>query len=316
MTGFPAFQAHTVLPAASLNAALQDVDNDALAAGTSAAAAATEAGTAETAATAAETEAAAALAAATAAGGGTVKSVNGVLPDSSGNVTVATSSSPTLTRPAFSLFTDVIGFGGSPTWTDDGTAFVCSGQTVNSSSTPAIAYQGKPVPAYGSSGVRTLTALIEHDLPDAPGLKVGIGLHDPVNGNLYVAAVGSDTSGIGNATPSAFRPSGALSQVVNNFSGGANPSGYRNPIAIVSLNGSARIWLRLVDRSGVGATFSFSRNGVDFVPLAYANYNQWGYLPTSASWGFFVDVAAPADFFPMTGGQGPVTARVESLVES
>lgn len=43
MTGFPAFQAHAILPAADLNAALQDVDSDALAAAAAALKAETDA---------------------------------------------------------------------------------------------------------------------------------------------------------------------------------------------------------------------------------------------------------------------------------
>ncbi len=315
---FVPFQPHTVLPAASLNAALTAVDADALAAGTAAAAAATEAGTAETTATAAEAEAAAALAAAQAAGGGTVKTVNGVGPDSSGNVTVATSSGPTLSRPAFSLFTDNLAYGGAPAWSDDGTAFVCSGPTYNSSSSAAPVYRGKPVPAYGSSGLRTLTALVEHDLPDAPGIKCGIALNDAVNANMYSSTVGSDNSGIGNATASGYRPSGAIGQIVSGPQsyGAQNPAGSRATSGQVSLNGCSRLWLRLVDQSGVGVGFYFSRNGIDFVQNGFARYNIYGYLPASATWGVYVDAAGPGNYFPFGGGQGVISVRVESLVES
>lgn len=315
---FTPFQAHAILPAAGLNAALTAVDADALAAGNAASAAATESATAETTATAAETEAAAALAAATAAGGGTVKSVNGALPDGSGNVTIVVSSGPVLSRPAFSLFTDVIGFGGSPTWSDDGTAFVCEGTSYNSSSSAAPVFMGKPVPAYNAGGTRTLTAIIEHDLPDAPGIKAGIAIHDSVNANLYVCAAGSDNSGIGNATAAGYRPSGAISQVVSGPQQGntANPSGYREPVGMVSLNGTNKIWLRIVDQSGGGANFYFSRNGVDFVAFGSAHYNIYGFLPTSATWGIYVDAAGPGSYFPFGGGNGTISARIESLVES
>ena len=311
MTGFAAFAPHTILPAAGLNAALQDVDNDAIAAGTAAAAAASEAATAAT-------QAASALSAAQAAGGGTVKSVNGMTPDSSGNVVVATSSAPVLTRPAFSSLTDAITFGGAPTWSDDGSAFVCLGPTYNSSSTAAPVYLGKPVPAYGASGVRTLTALLEHDLPDAPGIKAGIALHDPVNQNMFVAAAGSDTNGIGNATPSGYRPSGAIAQIVNGpqTASNQNPAGSRSTVGMVSLNGGGRIWLRIVDKSGVGVNFYFSRNGVDYVSFGSAAYNIYGFLPTSATWGIYADVAGPSNYFPFSGGTGVVSARIESLVES
>ena len=143
MTGFVPFQAHTVLPAAELNDALAAVDADALAAAAGVAAAEADAAKAETDAAAAlasvstaVSTATAALAAAqaAAAAGGSVKTVNGIGPDGSGNVVIVTGGSGSLTRPAFSLFTDVINYGGAPTWTDDGTAFVCSGPTFNSAS--------------------------------------------------------------------------------------------------------------------------------------------------------------------------------------
>ncbi len=321
---FVPFQPHTVLPAAGLNAALTSVDADALAAGTAAAAAATEAATAETAATAAATEAAAALAAAQAAGGGTVRSVNGIGPDGSGNVVIATSSGPTLTRPSFALFTDSIQPAG-PGWSDDGASYAIStAPSVTYGSAAAfVAYAGKPVPAYDpGTNTRTITAEILSSFPDADGVKVGIALHDPATGVLYTVAIGSDFNSIPGSVSSYYRPVGVLAQTVTGLStgsAGSKPQGTRSAGPVFSLQHGGRLWLRLVDNNNYGVTGAFSRDGTQWTPLPYVlQYSYNGPTPAAPTWGIFADVGInnQADWYSAMYSPALFAARVLSFVES